>query len=85
MDRLLRLMEFTDDDRPLEWLCKARGGSYIQNSTSVAALINPEAILLWVLAFQSRAEGRPRTYFLVSSMLIEVVGSDQQRSRWREV
>jgi len=37
LDRLLRLMEFTDDDRPLEWLCKARGGFYIQNSTSNVA------------------------------------------------
>lgn len=34
LDRLLRLMEFTDDDRPLEWLCKARGGFYVPNPTS---------------------------------------------------
>lgn len=37
LDRLLRLMEFTDDDRPLEWLCKARGGFYIANPTSNVA------------------------------------------------
>ncbi len=32
LDRLQKLMEVTNDNRPVEWLCQARGGFFVMNS-----------------------------------------------------
>lgn len=44
LDRLKRLVEITDNDAPIQWLCQQFGGFFVANPASKAELTNQPAL-----------------------------------------
>lgn len=41
LDRVVKILELTDDRSPIEWLCKKANGYFVENPESVATGIEP--------------------------------------------